>query len=73
MPGKIRLGCLHCDRNDYDSVDSLPKDWEDIGEVRSYDEATREVAADDNTRSVLDWQTHLGVCPDCQKLHRSKA
>ena len=69
MAGKIRLGCIHCDRNDFDGVDVLPEDWEDIDEVRSYDEATREVDADDLTRSVFDWQTHLGVCPECQQIH----
>ena len=69
MADKIRLGCIHCDRTDFDGVDALPEDWEDIDEVLSYDEATREVAADDQTRSVFDWQTHLGVCPECQQIH----
>lgn len=69
MTGKIRLGCMHCDRSDFDGVDTLPDDWEDIDEVRSYEEATREVPFDDMTRSVLDWQTHLGVCPECQQIH----
>ena len=69
MSGLIRLGCMHCDRDDFDGVDTLPDDWEDIEEVRSYDEATREVAADDQTRSVFDWQTHLGVCLECQLIH----
>ncbi len=69
MTGKMRLGCIHCDRNDYDGVDAFPNDWEGIDEVRSYDEATREVAADDQTRSVFDWQTHLGVCLECQLIH----
>ena len=69
MADKIRLGCIHCDRNDFDGVDALPEDWEDIDEVLSYDEATREVAADDLTRSVFDWQTHLGACPECQQIH----
>ena len=69
MSGLIRLGCMHCDRDDFDGVDVLPEDWEEIGEVRSYDESMREVAVDDQTRSVFDWQTHLGVCPECQKIH----
>jgi hypothetical protein len=60
---------MHCDRDDFDGVDVLPEDWEEIGEVRSYDESMREVAVDDQTRSVFDWQTHLGVCPECQKIH----
>lgn len=69
MSDKIRLGCLYCDRNDFDGVDELPADWEDIGEVRSYGEASKPIAADDMTRSVLDWQTHLGTCPECRAMH----
>ncbi len=69
MSDLIRLGCMHCDRSDFDSVNTLPEGWEDIEEVRSYDEAIREVAIDDQTRSVLDWETHLGTCPECQKIH----
>ena len=69
MTGKIRLGCMHCDRTDFDGVDTLPEDWEDVDEVRSYDEATREVPFDDMTRSVLDGQTHLGTCPECKAIY----
>ena len=69
MSGKIRLGCQHCDRNDFDGVDKLPKDWDDISRVRSIKEALREVDQDDMTRSVFDWQTHLGVCPECKAIH----
>jgi hypothetical protein len=65
MTGKIRLGCGTCDRNDFDFVTKLPNDWTDITEVRSYEESIREVAVDDKSRSPLDWQTHLGTCPDC--------
>ena len=71
MSGLIRLGCMHCDRDDFDGVDVLPEDWEEIGEVRSYDESMREVAVDDQTRSVFDWQTHLGLCPECKTIHGS--
>jgi hypothetical protein len=69
MNGKIRLGCQHCDRNDFDGVDKLPKDWDDISRVRSLEEALREVDEDDTTRSVFDWQTHLGTCPECKAIH----
>ena len=47
MSGKIRLGCQHCDRNDFDGGDKLPKDWDDISRVRSIKEALREVDPDD--------------------------
>ena len=69
MSGKIRLGCNYCDREDFNGIDELPSDWADIHEVRSFEEATREIAVDDQSRSVLDWQTHLGVCPECQVIH----
>ena len=69
MSGKIRLGCHHCDREDFDGIDDLPTDWMDIHEVQSLPEATREVDFDDKSRSALDWQTHLGVCPECRATH----
>ena len=69
MSYAIRLGCTYCDRSDFDGVDALPDDWEDIDEVRSLEEAMREVPFDDKTRSVLDWQTHLGTCPECKAIH----
>jgi hypothetical protein len=67
MPGNIRLGCVYCDRSDYDGVDQIPSDWEDIQEIQSYEEACRSVEPDDVKRSVFDWQTHLGVCPECRQ------
>ena len=69
MSKTIRLGCIYCDRSDFDGVDALPEDWEDIDEVRSLEEAMREVPFEDKTRSVLDWQTHLGTCPECKAIH----
>lgn len=65
--GRIRLGCYSCDRNDFDGVDELPGDWEDIVPVQSWEEAISPVESDsDDGRSALDWQTHLGTCPDCE-------
>ena len=69
MNGKIRLGCQYCDRSDFDGVDKLPKDWDDVSRVRSLEEALREVDEDDTTRSVFDWETHLGTCPECKAIH----
>ena len=69
MSGKIRLGCNECDRDDFDDIDELPSDWTDIEEVRSFEEAIREVDFEDGSRSSLDWQTHLGLCPECQAAH----
>ena len=67
--GPIRLGCLYCDRADFDGVFELPNDWSDIQAVQSLEEASRQVEeSDSDSRSVLDWETHLGVCPACQVI-----
>jgi hypothetical protein len=67
MSGKIRLGCACCDRDDFDGVDELPTDWERITELQSYEQSLvpKGFSGRDN-ESCLDWQTHLGICPDCQ-------
>jgi hypothetical protein len=66
----FRLACLYCDTTECDGVQVIPDDWADVDFVRSYARACEEVAFDDPKRSVFDWYTHLGVCPDCQKIYR---
>ncbi|HEY2827896.1 MAG TPA: hypothetical protein VGJ04_09875 [Pirellulales bacterium] len=67
MNGRIRLGCVACDRDDFDCVDALPTDWEEITEVQSYESSlVPKGFSDRDNESCLDWQTHLGICPDCQ-------
>ena len=65
MSGRIRLGCISCSRDDFDGIDKLPDDWEDIDEVQSYEDSLREVHPDDDDGDIMFWETHLGVCPDC--------
>ena len=36
-----------CDREDFDGIDNLPDDWEEIDEVQSFEDSIREVAPDD--------------------------
>jgi hypothetical protein len=67
MSGKIRLACGQCDRMDFDGIDSIPDDWDDVSEFQSYGRAIAMVKPDDNRRSVMEWYTHIGTCPDCQK------
>jgi len=62
---EYRLGCVHCDRDDCDFVNILPEDWHLVEEVAPWEEACRPVRAGEAAGSVFDWQTHLGVCPDC--------
>ncbi len=68
----IRLGCVACDRDDKDFINAeelevcKAEGWTDITEQRSYAEASRIVEFGDPTMSVFDWETHLGICPDCK-------
>lgn len=66
MMGKIRLACRHCDTKEYDLVDEIPADWDDIEEVQSLSASLEEVPSGDDSRSVLEWYTHLGICPECR-------
>lgn len=50
--GLLRLGCCHCDRDDFDGVSSFPTDWKNIQKVKQ--------------QGLGIWETHLGVCPECQ-------
>ena len=52
MGGLLRLGCCHCDRDDFDGVASFPTDWTKIQVVKQ--------------QGLGIWETHLGVCPNCQ-------
>ena len=67
MPKRIRLACSECDTDEGDGISRIPATWTDVTEVQSLAESRKEVAADDTKRSALDWYTHLGVCPQCQK------
>ena len=72
MKGRIRLACGRCDRTDFDGVDSIPQDWDDVSEFQSYARAIQMVKADDNKRSVTEWYTHIGICPECTKLQEKE-
>lgn len=63
----IRLACMFCDRDDCDGIAKIPRDWFSVDEVQTYEESMREADFDDPKVSVLDWYTHLGVCPECQQ------
>ncbi len=64
---KIRLACMFCDRTDYDGVNSIPKDWFAVDNIQTYEASIREADLEDTKISVLEWYTHLGVCPQCQR------
>ena len=69
MTGKIRLSCLHCDTEECDGVDAIPADWLEMDQYQSYEQSVEEVPIHDLTRSVAEWYTHLGVCPECARIH----
>ena len=70
--GSIRLACLGgCFRDDHDGIWVLPSDWTDIEEVQSLQDSLSVYDDDDDDPappgySVMDWETHAGLCPDCQ-------
>jgi hypothetical protein len=68
MKGRIRLTCSECYREDFDGVDRIPDDWEDVDEFQSFEESITPVAIDDPHGDVTAWCTHLGLCPECQTL-----
>lgn len=68
--GPYRLACQFCDRDDFDGVKSLPKDWDDIGQVQTLKQSLTTYDLPDDPKppkgyGVLDWYTHMGTCPDC--------
>jgi hypothetical protein len=52
--GLIRLGCCYCDRTDCDGISAFPTYWRHIQQVK--------------VQGFGIWETHLGVCPECQKF-----
>jgi hypothetical protein len=70
--GKIRLACTECEREDYDGVDNIPPDWVDVYEVQSYEESCREIDPSDSKKSVIEWYTHLGCCPECRAIELAR-
>ena len=69
MSGRIRLACLHCDRDDCDGIQEIPADWLDVFEFQSDESSLDEIPVDDQSRSSLDWYTHIGICPECARIH----
>ena len=63
---RIRLACIECDTNAFDGIDKIPEAWGSVSEFQSFEDSLAYVSPYDKTHSVLDWYTHLGLCPDCQ-------
>jgi len=73
--GRIRLGCHYCDVA-LDGIDCVPPGWTEVEEIRSYERAIEPVPdGQDRNKygdTVVDWETHLGVCPECGKEHNDE-
>ena len=74
---RIRLGCIYCDRDDYDGVDRIPRDWAEVTRVQSYAESIKEVDLNDRAGTIRAggicfWETHTGICPECQALEAAE-
>lgn len=67
MQNRIRLACRECDTTECDGVSEIPPTWRDVMEVQSLEESLAEVSVDEKQWSILEWYTHLGLCPSCQK------
>lgn len=55
---EVRLACEKCNREDCDGItiaDACRRGWSEIDEVVSQQEES-------------EWWTHLGTCPDCQRI-----
>jgi len=72
----IRLACSECSRDDMDGISQEQLDaairggWGRVRQVQTYEESI--TVYDDPADappgySVLDWFTHIGVCPECSK------
>lgn len=66
MPEMIRLACRSCDTEDCDGVDEIPEGWVDVDFVQTLEASQQEIPLNDDSRSVTEWYTHLGLCPQCQ-------
>jgi hypothetical protein len=64
--GKIRIECILCE-DQRDGLQRLPRNWTDVERVRSHEHSTEThediLAARGET--MMDWQTHMGLCPKC--------
>lgn len=72
----IRLECSECFRDDMDGVTevelqaAIAAGWQNVHEWQSYEDAitTYDDPADEPPGySVLDWSTHVGLCPECAR------
>jgi len=71
---KFRLGCIHCDRNDFDGIEQIPTDWQTVFPVQLWETSVKPFELSRQTSSIFAWETHLGVCPACSdQFERSDA
>lgn len=65
-PGPIRLACASCERDDCDGIYAIPPNWTEVQFVQTLKQSKAEIPlVDSERRSLTEWYTHLGVCPEC--------
>lgn len=70
--GPIRLECRAGCFEQHDGIHEVPAGWTDVEEVRSLEVSMTTYEDGDGNPpwgySVFDWETHTGVCPECQDV-----
>jgi len=60
-----------------DGIDYVPAEWTEVEEIRSYERAIEPIPyGQDRNKygdTIVDWETHVGVCPECQTEHTCEA
>ena len=68
--GRIRLSCHYCGI-ELDGINCVPPEWTEVEEIRSYEQAIEPIPdGQDRNKygdTLVDWETHMGVCPECQR------
>ena len=59
--------CRNCDTTEGDGLRSIPAGWSQVRAVQSHAEAVAigPGLLEFRSFSLLDWETHSGVCPRC--------
>jgi hypothetical protein len=81
-PDCVRLACRECARDDMDGITpgqleaALAAGWQNVSEFQSYEESCRTYELHETPPpgySVLDWYTHIGLCPRCAAEEDARA
>jgi hypothetical protein len=72
---------MTCDREDFDGITAaqlrkaIKKGWTHVERVQSYRQSCKTYEGREDEPpgfSALEWWTHLGYCPECDKTERAE-